>query len=153
MTFGLKNFHTYMRIFQGRVMAVWVDVYTDSILFSLYRDMILHNITYSATVKERYHSIAEIKCDNSHVMVKLLGISWGKWPRHNDVIKWKHFIMTSSNGNIFRVTGPLWGGFVCHRWISLTKASDAEFDVLFDLRLNKRLSKPSRRRWFDTASR
>ena len=29
-------------------------------------------------------------------------------------------MMTSSNGNIFRVTGP------CHRWIPLTKASDAE---------------------------
>ena len=27
------------------------------------------------------------------------------------------------------------------------------FDVFFDLRLNKRLSKPSRRRWFETPSR
>ena len=34
--------------------------------------------------------------------------------------------MTSSNGNIFRVTGPLWGEFTGHRWIPLTKASDAE---------------------------
>ena len=31
-------------------------------------------------------------------------------------------MMTSSNGNIFRVTGPFWGD----RWIPLTKASDAE---------------------------
>ena len=36
------------------------------------------------------------------------------------------FMMTSSNGNIFRVTGPLWGEFTRHRWIPLTKASDAE---------------------------
>ena len=35
-------------------------------------------------------------------------------------------MMTSSNGNIFRVTGPLWGEFTGHRWIPLTKASDAE---------------------------
>ena len=28
-----------------------------------------------------------------------------------------------------------------HRWIPLIKASDAEFDVFFDLPLNKRLSK------------
>ena len=35
-------------------------------------------------------------------------------------------MMTSSNGNIFRVTGPLFGEFIGHRWISLTKASDAE---------------------------
>ena len=35
-------------------------------------------------------------------------------------------MMTSSNGNIFRVTGPLCGEFAGHRWIPLTKASDAE---------------------------
>ena len=35
-------------------------------------------------------------------------------------------MMTSSNGNIFRVTGPLWGESTGHRWIPLTKASDAE---------------------------
>ena len=35
-------------------------------------------------------------------------------------------MMTSSNGNIFRVTGPLCGEFTGPRWIPLTKASDAE---------------------------
>ena len=35
-------------------------------------------------------------------------------------------MMTSSNGNIFRITGPLWGESTGHRWIPLTKASDAE---------------------------
>ena len=35
-------------------------------------------------------------------------------------------MVTSPNGNIFRVTGPLWGEFTGHRWIPLTKASDAE---------------------------
>ena len=30
-------------------------------------------------------------------------------------------MMTSSNGNIFRVTGPLCGEFAGHRWIPLTK--------------------------------
>ena len=35
-------------------------------------------------------------------------------------------MVTSSNGNIFRVTGPLCGEITGHRWISLTKASDAE---------------------------
>ena len=53
--------------------------------------------------------------------------------------------MTSSNGNIFRVTGLLWG-------ISRTKASDVELWCFFYLRLNKRLSKCSRRRWFETPS-
>ena len=61
-------------------------------------------------------------------------------------------IMTSSNGNIFRVTGPLCGEFTGHRWIPLTKASDAELDVFFDLGLNKRSSKQSKRWWFETPS-
>ena len=42
---------------------------------------------------------------------------------------WRKIIltmMTSSNGSIFRVTGPLCGEFTGHRWIPRTKASDAE---------------------------
>ena len=35
-------------------------------------------------------------------------------------------MMTSSIGNIFRVTGPLCRKFTGHRWNSRTKASDAE---------------------------
>ena len=35
-------------------------------------------------------------------------------------------MMTSWNGNIFRFTGPLCEEFTGHRWISSTKASDAE---------------------------
>ena len=45
------------------------------------------------------------------------------------VLLWLHhhnFMMTSSNGNIFRVTGHLCGEFTGHLWIPRTKASDAE---------------------------
>ena len=35
-------------------------------------------------------------------------------------------VMTSSNGNTFRVTGLSCGEFTGHRWIPRTKASDAE---------------------------
>ena len=37
--------------------------------------------------------------------------------------------MTQSNGNIFRVTGPLalCGEFIGHWWIPLKKASNVEF--------------------------
>ena len=35
-------------------------------------------------------------------------------------------MVTSSNRNIFRFTDPLCGEFTGHRWIPLTKASDAE---------------------------
>ena len=38
----------------------------------------------------------------------------------------EHYMMTSSNGNIFRVTGHLCGEFTGSRWIPRTKASEAE---------------------------
>ena len=41
-------------------------------------------------------------------------------------LKQQNVMMTSSNGNIFRVTGHLCGEFTGHRWIPRTKASDAE---------------------------
>ena len=52
-------------------------------------------------------------------------------------------MIMSSNGNIFRITGPLSGEFTGHRWIPLTKVSDAVLDVFYDLRMNKLLSKQS----------
>ena len=46
----------------------------------------------------------------------------------NSVVCWTQYSsftsMTSSNGNIFRITGPLCGEFTSHQWIPLTKASD-----------------------------
>ena len=53
-------------------------------------------------------------------------------------------MMTTSNGDIFRVAGSLCGQLTGHLWIPHTKASDAELWYFLDLRLNKRLSKQSR---------
>ena len=44
----------------------------------------------------------------------------------NFVVTCSTAMMTSSNGNIFRVIGPLWDESTGHRWIPITKASDAE---------------------------
>ena len=35
-------------------------------------------------------------------------------------------MLTSANGDIFRVTGPLCGEFIGHRWIPVRKAYDAD---------------------------
>ena len=54
------------------------------------------------------------------------------WITGNSVVcsiadnKWYINMMTSSNGNIFRVTGHLCGKFTGSRWIPRTKAGDAE---------------------------
>ena len=62
----------------------------------------------------------------------------------NIISRWRHEIETYS--------AVLVGGeFTGHRWMHLTKASNA--GLFFDLRLNKRLSKPSIRRWFQTPPR
>ena len=57
---------------------------------------------------------------------------------------------TSSNGNIFRVTGHLCGEFSDE--FPAQRAVTRSFDVFFDLRLNKRMSKQSRGWWFETLS-
>ena len=59
---------------------------------------------------------------------------------------------TSSNINIFRVTGPWWGESIGKRWIPSKKLVAQSIDIIFGLRLNKRLSKQSRRMWFETPS-
>ena len=62
-------------------------------------------------------------------------------------------MMTSSNGNIFRVTNPLWAKSTGHRWIPSQRPVTRSFGVFFDMRLNKRLNKQSKSRLFETPSR
>ena len=61
-------------------------------------------------------------------------------------------MMTSSNGNTFRVTGPLCGEFTGPGEFPTQRPVTRSFDVLFDLRLNKRLSKQPWGWWFETPS-
>ena len=63
----------------------------------------------------------------------------------------KH-MMTSSNGNIFRVTGPLCGEFTGPVEFPTQRPVTRSFDVFFDLRLNKRLSKQPWGWWSETLS-
>ena len=58
------------------------------------------------------------------------------------VTQFRKMMMTSSNGNIFRVTGHL-----------TQRPVTRSFDVIYDLRLNKRSSKQSWGGWFETLSR
>ena len=60
-----------------------------------------------------------------------------------------HRMMTSSNGNVFRaLTLCTW---ICE--FPSKRPVTRSFEVLFDLRVNKRLSKQSRDWWFETPSR
>ena len=73
-----------------------------------------------------------------------------QWPCIRDTC-W--YMMTSSNGNIFRVTGHLCEEFTSLRWIPRTTPVTRSFDVFFDLCLNRRLSKQPWGWWFKTLSR
>ena len=61
-------------------------------------------------------------------------------------------MMTSSNGNIFRVTGSLCGEFTGPGEVPTQRPVTRSFDVFFDLCLNKRLSKQPWGWWFETPS-
>ena len=62
------------------------------------------------------------------------------------------YMMTSSNGNIFRVTGHLCGEFTGPRWIPRQRPVTRSFHVFFDLHPNKLLSKQWWGWWFETPS-
>ena len=61
---------------------------------------------------------------------------------HDDVIKWKHFPRNL----------PFVRGIHRSRWIPTQRPVTRSFDVFFDLRLNKRLSKQPWGWWFETPS-
>ena len=64
-------------------------------------------------------------CNRSYTIINRSGTDAGVI-RANQAMAADWCMMTASNGNIFRVTGPLFGEFTGHLWIPLTKASEAE---------------------------
>ena len=73
-------------------------------------------------------------------------VDWKNKGWHDDVIKWKHFPRYwSFVRGIHR--SPMPSEFPSQRPVTRS------FDAFFVLRLNKRLSKPSRHRWFERPSR
>ena len=61
-------------------------------------------------------------------------------------------MITSSNGNIFRITGHLCGEFTGPDEFPTQRPVTRSFDTFFDLRLNKQLSKQSWGWWFEMLS-
>ena len=84
--------------------------------------------------------------DNYHVDLRqYVGII--SFPIIFSTQRW-HGMMTSSNGNIFRVTGPLCGEFTGPGEFPTQRPVTRNFDVFFDLRL----SKQPWGWWFETLS-
>ena len=105
------------------------NFYTGNQIAHIFRDNIDNQLNPDKTMGCTNLSMLGLQCSK-------LSLMWGlgndipqkimkavTYPR--PIPNWL-FMMTSSNGNIFRVTGPLCGEFTGHRWIALKKASDAE---------------------------
>ena len=84
----------------------------------------------NTVIKALYNMQCHTICAKDYAHSCLLFLLWFATCLFAHIIKvdsW-HFMMTSSNGNIFRFTGHLCGEFTGPRWIPHTKASDAEIE-------------------------
>ena len=70
-------------------------------------------------------NVLKMSCINSNIPATAMA-NWQQLHTNMVCISTFKYMMTSSNGNIFRVTSLLRGEFIGHRWTSLTKANDAE---------------------------
>ena len=88
-------------------------------------------------------------CDKPLTITMLIDFAHCRMAR---VIITQFIMMMSSNGNIFRVTGHLWGNSPVPGEFPAQWPVTRSFDVFFDLRLNTQLSKQSWGTWFETLS-
>ena len=136
-TFIATNFHSFLRtILQSafiitRYSIIWYCIQHNN-----------GNIQTKFIPKRQFIYHPRASCGMSVVMYsiencgeksKVLGIKRFLWylifaARSNILYPTTYlcYMITSSNRNTFHVTGPLCGDFTGHRWISLTKVSDAE---------------------------
>ena len=87
----------------------------------------------------------QITKDIHHIVFIFLIIIWTESTKQSyvhgigiqsqTVIKLSLLMMTSSNGNILRATGPLWGESTDDRWIPLTKASGVAVKYILSFKI------------------
>ena len=125
------------------------DTFTLSWLRYDNRSVCICSVSEAQCGNKRKRHVRINSCLKSQIVSVALNIMVSSW-EHS---LWCYSMMTSSNGNIFRVTGPLCGEFTGPRWIPSQRPVTRSFDVSFHLCLNKRLSKQSWGWWFETTSR
>ena len=89
----------------------------------------------------------------TQALVSILCESESTVQLHSLIVVVTSIMMTSSNGNILHVTGPLRGNSPVTNEFPSQRPVTRSFDVFFDLRLIKRLSEQSWGWWFETQSR
>ena len=125
------------------------------------KDASLANISLPQPLHFHYDSTVHIDEKGNHMITLCQLNNPSKYQWINSINQYKstlkpkqiRFMMTSSNGNVFRVTGHLCGEFTDPGEIPAQGPVTRSFDVFFDLRLNKWFRKQSWCWWFETTSR
>ena len=145
--------YTYMYIFQSSsntAKRIWTP--NDPKIVRVQYDNWTHNLQTEATSPAssfQVHFLHKKRCKPTfHTETH---IYWN-WTHTVQSMFLSMIMMTSSNENIFRVTGPLCGEFTGPGEFPAQRRVTRSFDVFFDLRLNKRLSKQPWGWWFETPS-
>ena len=118
------------------------------IIMKITHDLIHHSFRFVFLNNTPIHACKDFTKKSSWSLLFVpMGLHYRKYPStmsfgcfrisHDDIIKRKHFPRY----------WPLWGEFTFHPSHRPVRRS---FDAFFDLRLNIRLSKQSRRWWFET---
>ena len=110
--------HVYSAISQCHYLHVYK-------FYSRYHKILLKNtqsLSHDDSGCVRHFNSLRAKFCRGNINIYLHFMSW----LHIDMTQVLIIMMTSWNGNIFRVTGHLCGEFTGPRWIRHTKASDAE---------------------------
>ena len=125
---------SWNKIFQNIILYYVFN--TEKVKYWLWEDFIYRNDPFTSISSFTGNTILNDRNAVSHRYSKrIIECGWRKWSRFRvptlDVLNCvgraeRYIMMTSSNGKIFRVTGPLCGEFTGLRWIPLTNASDAE---------------------------
>ena len=119
--------------------------YEKQICFSVFQIQTFKWAIRSYKILEHFKSVSHISADP--IFITVITVLADASNRHSG-----DFMMTSSNGNIFRIfrlcvgNSPVTGEFPSQRPVMWN------FDVFFHLRLNKQLSKQSWGWWFEMLS-
>ena len=122
------------------------------ILFMYYCYILMIQISAIHNVLGPSHNLTAVVCPGIEIIQGDSCVAFYDFStRACKFAKCSQIMMTSSNGNIFRVTGHLCGEFTGE--FSAQRPVARSFGVFFDLILNKRLSKQTWGWWFETSPR
>ena len=146
MTSKKKHYWENKNLFQDKMRLLIPSVYTLTPPFAcLFLSLIL---PASFSIKGTSNITAPFIVTLNSLFWDAMALMWyycSEWHDvHNESQTLEMLMMTSSSGNIFRVTGPLWGASPVTGGFPSQRPVTRSFDVFFDIGLNKLSSKQSR---------